>query len=307
MKKIRLIFAALFYTLLFLPVFAVAQENQSAEWIRVQSDNGEFSIEVPVKYTFVVDKSGFSVADSSNNYSLEEMKMLNAYQEKTLLSFESYRANKKALNSIREQDEENGKSSEIQREGFSIKQISIKTDKSHTVRQYISSKNYIYILTAASRIGETPAMKRFLNSLTFKSPDAAKPEHKLIAGAIPFSALKISQIEIDEKPEPYKKPDKSKPAAPATDESALSVLLVNKQSAAYTEAARMSRETGALQTRLTFSQEGHISKVGILKTLKYGLLRQAFFAAIRIKFLPAEKDEKPRTVTKIIEYSFHVY
>jgi len=31
MKKIRLIFAALFYTLLFLPMFAIVQENQSAK------------------------------------------------------------------------------------------------------------------------------------------------------------------------------------------------------------------------------------------------------------------------------------
>jgi hypothetical protein len=150
-------------------------------------------------------------------------------------------------------------------------------------------------------------MKQFLSSLTFKSTDSAKPENKLIDGAIPFSALKVSQIEIDEKPEPFKKPDNSKPPAPLTDENALSVLIVNRQSAAYTDEARMYRESGKLQTRLTFSQEGHISKVGILSTLKYGLLRQAFFAAIRIKFLPAEKDEKPKTVTKIVEYSFSLY
>lgn len=307
MKNIRLIFAASFYTLLFLPVFIFAQENQSAGWIRVQSDNGEFSIEVPAKYTFVVDKDGFLLADESNNYLLDEMKMLNSYQEKTLLSFESYRASKKALNAIREQDEENGKSSEIQQAGVSIKQILIKTDNSYTVRRYINSKNYIYILTAASRIGETPAMKRFLSSLTFQSPDSVKPENKSIAAAVPFSALKISRIEIDEKPKPFEKPDKSKETKPTTSQNALPVQLVNKQRPTYTDEARMNREAGTLQARLTFSQEGHISKIGFLKTLKYGLLRQAFFAAIRIKFLPAEKDEKPITVTKAVEYAFHLY
>jgi len=307
MKKIHLIFAALFNTLLFLPMFVAAQENQAAEWIRVQSDNGEFSIEVPAKYIFIADKSGFLVSDNSNNYSLEEMKMLNAYREKTLLSFESYRASKKALNSVRDNERVNGKSSEIQREGFSIKQILIKTDKSYTIRQYFNSKNYIYILTAASRNGETAVMKRFLNSLIFKLPDSAKPEDNRIAGAIPFSALKISPIEIVENPEPYKKPDNQKPTTPPTDENALPLLLVNRQAPSYTEAARMSSERGIVQTRLTFSQEGYISKVGILKTLKYGLVRQAFFAALRIKFLPVEKDEKPQTITKIVEYSFDIY
>lgn len=304
--KTYLILAALFCTLLLSPTFVSARQNKAAEWIRAQSDDGEFSIEVPADYTFVVSKFGFSIADGADNYSLEEMKMLNAYREKTLLSFESYRANKKALNIIRERDEENGKSTDIQRDGFSIKQIIIKTDKSYTIRQYISSKNNIYILTAASRIGETSAMKRFLNSLTVKSPDAAKPENNTISGAVLFSALKTSQIEIDESPEPYKKPDAAKPAPPASDND-LPLLLVNRHSPSYTNEARMNMETGTIQTRMTFSADGRISKIGFLKTLKFGLVRQAVFAAVRIKFLPAEKEGNPQSVTKVVEYVFHLY
>ncbi len=302
--KFYSILVASIYLLLFLSATAaVAQENQSAEWIRVQSDNGEFSIEVPAKYTFIVDKTGCLLSGGSDIFSLEEMKMLNSFQEKTLISFESYKASKKALNAIRENDGGNGKSSEIQRDNFTIKQISIKTDKSYTVRQYINSKNYIYILTAASRNGETAAMKRFLSSLVFKSPDSATSGTAPVAGAIPFSALKTSQIELDENPAPHKKPDKSH-TSQSTAEDIESVIIVNKPSAAYTNEALASYEAGIVEVRLTFSKEGNISKIGFLKTLKYGLARQAFFAALRIKFLPSEKDGKSQTVSKIVEYEY---
>lgn len=306
MKKIRLIIAVLFYTFLFLPTLTDAQENQSAEWIRVQSDDGEFSIEVPAKYSFVVDKDGFSVADKSNNYALKEVRMLNAYREKTLFAFESYKAGKNALDSFIEQDKRNGKLSQIERGDLRVKQILLKTDKFYAVRQYFNSKNNIYILTAASRNGETPAMKRFFDSMIFKPSNSDKTANNSVSAAISFSALKISQIEFDEKPEPFKF-DASKPQKPNTDENALPLQILFKPRPSYTDAARMSSERGTIQMRVTFSEDGFISKVGFLKTLKYGLLRQAFFAALRLKFLPREKDEKPQTVAKVIEYSFDIF
>ncbi|MBA2621243.1 MAG: energy transducer TonB [Acidobacteria bacterium] len=308
MKKIAVIFSSLFVfaaTILFLQTNAFAQTNQSAEWIRAQSDNDEFSVEVPADYGFFVDKTGFSVSDSSDSYPLEEVKMFNSFTEKTLIAFESYKAGKKALNAIIEQDARNGKTSEIRlRSGASVKQVLIKTDKFYTVRQYLFSKNYIYILTAASRNGETPAMKRFLNSLVFKPESSGSA----IDDVVLFSALKTSQIEIDENPEPLKKPDKSPTVSlPVRDESVEPLTIVLKPAASYTEAARQTAETGSIQIRITFSQKGFVSKVGLLKTLKSGLTRQAFFAALRIKFLPQEKDEKPVTVTKVVEYAFHIY
>ena len=310
MKKISLIFTILsvFFVILLLRTNASSQTNHSAEWIRVRSDNGEFSVEVPDNYRFVVDKAGFSVNDSLNNYGLEDVKMFNAYRDKTSIAFESYRADKKALEAIRDNDKRFGKSSVVERGGSRIKQVLIKNDKSYTVRQYLASKNHIYILTAVSRNGETAAMRRFLDSLVFKPANSDKAANDSIEKATLFSALKISQIEIDENPEPYKKPAAS-PAAPppVKDENPTPFVIVLKPASSYTVAARQNVETGVVQLRVTFSEDGSVSKIGLLKTLKFGLTREAFFAALRIKFLPAEKDEKPLTVTKIIEYSFSLY
>jgi TonB family protein len=288
-------------------------QNQTADWIRVQSDNGEFSIEVPAEYGFFVDKEGFSVSDSSNTYFLQEMNMLNAYQEKTLLSFESYKASKSAADTIRERDGKKGESSEIKRDGYHVKQIVIRNENSYTVRQYFNSKNYIYILTAASRNGETPTLKRFLDSLVFK-PSEAKTNQALAVESklktISFSALKATPIEVDANPQPLKKPDASNnalPASPVKDENAFPLVILYKSPASYTNAARMKGEKGIVSLRITFSQAGYVSKIAFLKSLGEGLLRQTAFAALRIKFLPQEKDGKPQTITKTVEYSFDIY
>jgi hypothetical protein len=294
--------------------FCLAQTNQADDWIRVQSDDSEFSIEVPAKYGFFHDTDGFLLTDDSKTYRLKEMNMLNAFYEKTLLSFESYEtSNPKTLADIfQKREQKNGQLSEIQRGDIHIKQILFKIENTFAVQQFILSKTHLYILTAASRNGETPALKRFLDSLIFKPADvktnqtqAVSPKLKIV----PFSALIMSSLDVDKNPAPPKKPDNSKSSAPSLpkDENSLSTIIITKPRPSFTEAARNDFETGKIQLRLTFSEEGRITKIGFLKSLRDGLVREAVLAALRIKFLPAEKDGKPQTVSKVLEYSFSIY
>lgn len=305
MKKIVLTFSPFLYTILFLQAFVFAQENQSAEWIRVQSDNGEFSVEVPAKYDFIVDDNGFSISKYPNDYPLTEAKIFNSYQEKTLVTFEIYKANKKVLDIIRDDDKRDGKSSEIQNGIFKLKQVLLKTDDYYAVRQYFSSANYIYILTAASRNGETSAMKRFFNSLIF-NPSA---KNNGIPNTVLISALNIIPLTVEANPSPTGKlenPIVPPPLSPK-DENSLPVVIIIKPRASFTDTARKKLEDGIISMRLGFSENGGISKVELLRTLGSGLVRQAVFAAFRIKFLPAEKEGKAKVNTKVVEYSFSIY
>jgi hypothetical protein len=59
--------------------------------------------------------------------------------------------------------------------------------------------------------------------------------------------------------------------------------------------------------KIVFAENGFIPKIEATQVLPDGLLRQAVFAAIRIKFLPEEKDDIPQTITKTVEYSFAIY
>jgi len=291
--------------LLLTPASAFAQEVDKTDWIRVASDNGEFSVEVPAGYGFFADKDGFSQSESYNTYALREMHLLNAYAEKTLISFESYRVNKGAIEALSKFEERSGKVSEIKSGDLKIKQIVFQTPASYAVKRYFSSKNHVYVLTAASRSGETAAMKRFFDSLVFDR-DAKAPDPAL--KAVAFSALKGTPVELDSAPDqPLPKPGTvTTPPTPDEKDDA-KLVIVSKPLAHYIDVARRNMEEGTVRLRVTFSKDGRVSKISTMKTLGHGLLRQSIFAALRIKFLPQEKNGEPVTVSKTVEYSFDIY
>jgi hypothetical protein len=300
MKKLNKISLGLIFTL----IFSFAVQAQTSEWIRTQSDNGEFSIEIPAKYGFFADKSGFSISDSGNSYLLADMNMFNAYHEKTTLSFESYKAGKGALDALQEKETKNGKSSKIKTADYKMKQYIFETKDSYMVRRYFSSKNYIYILTAASRTGETAAMKRFFDSMRFN------PKGKIAdstAKVVLFSALQATPIEMDSAEVDTKPTDNESPMLNSEDDKITKLLILYKPLASYTNAARQKMEQGNIIMRIAFSKDGRITNVRVLQQLQAGLLRQAVFSAIRIKFLPQEKNNEPVNVSKLIEYSFNIY
>ena len=305
MKKTVTVLAFFFYAILFSSSIMFAQQNSTGEWIRISSDNGEFSIEVPAKYNYFFDEDGFWTSKNSSDYKLEKMSLLNAYHENTLLSLESYKSNKGGLEAIYESDTNSTKeiaTSEFKRNGVRIRQVKAKTDDYFLVKQYFNSKTHIYILTAASRTGENPTTKRFLDSLVFKPDTNEKPD----VNAVLFSSLKITPIDLtNAKVDKNVKPTNN--ATGQTQDDSLRLLIVSRSRVSYTEAARMRQVKGVVQLRPTFSDDGFIHKIEILKPLPEGLLRQAVFAALRIKFLPEEKAKKPVSTTRIIEYSFSIY
>lgn len=310
MKIPNYVSVSLFWIILVLPFFVSAQENSSAEWIRVQSDNGEFSVEIPVEYDFYGDNDGFPISKFTKIIELKEMRMLNAFREKTLVSFETYETNhaKEAADIFLERDKKEGKKSEITFNGLKVKQILINKDGLYAVRRFLISKTHLYILTAASRNGETSALKRYLDSALLKTSNAKSATSETFDNKlkiVSFSSLKISQLEVDQNPDSPQKTDNQTTIPVENKITPLSIII--KPLAFYTEAARKSGETGVVKLRLTFSTKGSITKVKFLSALQSGLLRQCIFAAIRIKFIPAERNGEPIFVTKQVEYSFSIY
>jgi hypothetical protein len=314
MKNLLFLFAiSLFATISF------AQTDKKDDWIRVQSDAGEFSIEVPAKYGYFYDKQGTLISNGKNNYALSEMSVLNAYTEHTSINFECYKSDEAALDYIKESAEYSAKQkkesegfSETKKDGYKISTLTVKNNKYYSVGQYFAAKNQMCILTASSRSGETPAMKHFLDSLMFKS--ASDKQNPLSAQK--FSTLKITQIQYLSEPEKKSKKEKKEAAEPnpllpvasaADDSSANSFLIISQPRPSYTDTARMNNEQGAVRFKMTFTETGQINKIVALKTLRFGLLRNAVFAALRMKIIPPEKDGKPVAVTKTMEYKFTLY
>lgn len=300
MKKIAQI-ALVLFSFIFSTAYLKAQT--SVAWMRVASDNGEFSVEVPNKYDFFYDKDGFVVSNGSSKTSvLTDVHIFSSFQEKTLISFECYETGSNGAELMLEIDKQKMKSSETDRGTYKIKQITSKEAEYYFIRQYYRSKNYLYVVTAASREGETPALKRVVNSIIFDPTLSAPKQDKTI-----FSKLKLSNIAVSLKEDANYKSQKPDPNAPPDDPNIKKLLPVSKPRASYIDAARMKAVQGTIAMKVTLNENGFIPEFVIIKSLPEGLLRQSVFSALRMRFLPQEESGVARTIVKTIEYHFTLY
>lgn len=292
--------------LVFTLFFTFEAQAQNAEWIRVQSNNGEFSIEVPAQYKYFYDKEGFSVSVDNTNYQVKEMNMVNAYKEATLLSVETYEVQKGAIKAFYPFNKKAKEFTDFKLDTLTAKQYVEKNDKFYSKSMYFYTKKQIFVITAASRIGETSVMKHFFDSIIYNPNTKNQPKSEAIA----FSSLKVAMIDLQFPKEAEVKIEEKSETPKIEiqkDENPNKFIIVSKPKAAFVDSARARNVQGLIRLKVLFSQDGFIPKIEVTKSLPEGLLRQTIFAAIRIKFLPVEKDGNPQSVTKTVEYSFTLY
>jgi TonB family protein len=85
------------------------------------------------------------------------------------------------------------------------------------------------------------------------------------------------------------------------------VRIVLKPRANYTDGARRSQTQGKVTLRVTFSANGGIGSISVISGLADGLTEQAIAAAMRIVFIPAQRNGVHYSVTKPVEYTFTIY
>ena len=324
MKKIL----GLLILLSFLCVSAFAQtakdiSNQTNEWVRLSFENGEFSFEMPSDFVYFYDKNGFRLTRgsgfSNTEYKYEQMRMFNASAEKTVLRVEIYAVDspKKFLTELLDdQKPRNSETSETSEsiEDFKVKQLEQQTvldfrnkkdvQISH-VTKFIASKKYLYVLSAANRGAKTAAFERFFSSVSLNPAQANSSNNVKIINIFSLTPITIEQmgevIEPNKDGNPLTVPNKP------VEKIENPILFLSKPKASYTEAARRAGNKGIIRLRIGFSDKGRVSKIGVLSDLPNGLLRNAVFSALRIKFIPQEKDDKLISTTAVVEYSFDIY
>jgi hypothetical protein len=327
MKKFRIIlFVLLFATCCF------AQKVKKDNWIRVQSDDGEFSIEIPAKHSYFYDDKGFILASWGYTIKLTEMSVLNAYIGDTLVNFERYKAEtiqptnfKNADKSVFDKSsaelamlklsQENPKYLtiqkvekgwlEINKGKYKIGQLTRTGNEEFTIKQYFFSDNFVYILTASSRKGKTPEITRFLDSLRFKST-ADKARNK---NAVSFSGLNRVTIKVFEDLEPKEAvtQEKSPKISSRINKSFKPLLIISNSGVPYTREASEKLLKGIIRLETTFAKSGQITKIIVRRTPDHDLIHNAVLTILRMKYLPALKNGKPISVVKKIDYEFTGY
>ncbi len=301
-------------------IFAQQSGPEATEWNTMRSDNGEFSIDMPANYSYFYDPAGMEITETYGTFVFSEMRLLNASANKTFMSLEIYKVPdpKKYAGKLIDHNDTKGAKSKQTIPGFFVQQFDLKKIHSYNLEKnvainyqtrYIASKDHLYVVTVANRGEEiTAAARRFIDSIHLRTEDPSTGSDK---NAINISKLKpvtIDQMIADET-------DGSllsgvaieKVPAPKTPPNPNGILILDKPAPTYSEQARKGAIRGTLRLRVTFDKRGGVTKVGFISTLDHSLTRNAFFCALRIKFIPEEKDGQEVTVKKTLEYSFNIY
>jgi hypothetical protein len=295
------------YCFVLIAIFVICQatiaQGDSDKWIRLQTDNGEFSVDVPNTFSYFYNKDGFHVSKDSDDQLLSQASLLNAYRDETLVSFEVYRGTQYALEILIDMTTlKNSRERWSTLNGFKVKEVTTSNDRFHLVSYYFRSKESNYSVTVLSRKGPTGVAKRFLESVKF-TPGSVQPAADATKlSDLPTTAVNLKSIGVL----PYAPnvpPDKRSELGPLDKP----LVIASRPRPSYIEGARHRNVTGTIQFRIEFSTNGYISNLELLKTLPEGLARQALFAALRIKYLPEIKEGKEISSTRILEYGFTIY
>jgi len=91
------------------------------------------------------------------------------------------------------------------------------------------------------------------------------------------------------------------------DPNFIPLKIISKQKPSYTDRARRNGVQGSVQVLALFGADGKVASVIKITSLDPGLDANSINAAYKIKFEPAQKDGKPISVVKVIEFGFSIY
>lgn len=297
-----------------------ADQNKPVQWQKYTNAAGEFFVEMPAGSEYFYDQEGFQLSPQlGGNYNYREMRKLNGAAGKTIMSLEIYKpADPKGyLKRLMAFDSLPGKASEEKRPGFYIKQLelaSIKNPKDRSempisfVIRYIASKNYLYVVTAANRGAKSIESERFLSSVQLNDGETAQTGTDKSVDISSLKPLTINDLAFrSSESSEWNKSAQGIPVPDAAAKNPTPLWLLSTPKPTYSDEARDKTVSGIIKTRITFSENGSVSKVIFESLLAGGLNRNVFFSAIRLKFVPREKDGVPEATARTVMYNFTIF
>jgi TonB family protein len=319
MKNIILLF-------LILITFGLTTKAQSntAKWVRVETDDKEFSLALPDGFSVLIDniirKTGLDEKPETVVV-FKNIRSLTAFSDATSMWLDSYDVSnvKKGLDRLYRKTTNSAVVKEYKTPEFFIREVAIPFARVF----YFVSQTRIYVVGVGTRHPENETAGKFLNSIRLNGKPAftlnsSKPE--IASETVSLMSLAQTPVSITvetkkkgvEKAPPTVKPQENQgqgadrhPAGDKPDGQGVTIFW--RDPATYTDEARRHNVEGTIKLRLKFDQTGQVTDVSVIEGLGYGLTENAVMSARRIRFLPAEANGKFVSVSKMIEFSFYIY
>ena len=285
---------------------------------RFQSDNGEFSLEMPADSEYFYDKDGFFFETPGRGFfRFMDMQMLNGVSGRTYMSVEIYRVtNPKAyINELLLQSGFAVKKIETGIKGITV-QTAVLGPRSQGVLKttgrtanyqavYAASKTHIFIATVWNRGDANSISKAFLSSIRFGSNDAIK-EASTVGSLKPVFISSLNPLTIREIAGQMSK-DESRNVRENSEidpKDPNSIFFLSSPWAGNIMATNNMLAKGKVALKVTYGSDARVKKVLHMSGLGGNSSRNAFFAILRTKFLPQELDGVALSTDRKIIYEF---
>ena len=172
------------------------------DWMRIATDDGSLSVEIPKEYRMFYDADGFLVSTDYHSFRLKTAFILSSYNKGTVIGIEIFDGDSGAMREMYSSDRGSWglkKAPDIKGKGYTIRQLRQSSDKYYALRQYFHVNGKVVILTAASRKGNTDEMKRFFNSVSINLDGNAQDQSSILLSKLLRTAVPIT---VDLKDEP---------------------------------------------------------------------------------------------------------
>ncbi|MEO6588052.1 MAG: TonB family protein [Pyrinomonadaceae bacterium] len=321
MKKFFLIFVVLFLNSSATTI-VYSQSSESSDWSSFESDEKDFSITLPDNYQVFSNKEGYSFTTFEdfnrgklkNNINLKNIQYITAAKDGATFFVISYQTNNldNAFSYVSAFSFEDEKVFSFTKNEFKVKTVTSYKDKYYLQHIYLAYKDHIYHVFGGSRDEKNPALVRFLTSLKIKNEFFFKEPAPSVIEAketVSISGLTDTPFVVENEPK-----DSSKSVTKVSDDFSskesddfLPLTIIYKMIPKYTDSARRKNTKGEVRLRITFSADANIERISVIEGLPNGLTESAILAGRLMRFLPAEKNKVPISMTKVVIFTFTIF
>lgn len=280
------------------------------EWDTIMSPSKDLSFSCPSNQYLIDNEDDRFAIHCGNGHLTIDVSMV-----RTGAGKENFRNEISFLN-----DEEKKKSTFFQTGDFLGRQVDsqgeIEGKKYFSIQLQLASSKGRYSIYASSEREVDSQFNGFVHSIRLGGEPlfVANGNILKIANTFVVSDLKTTDVVLQAlKVSDSKQQKLDRSAITAADKVNLDLvfsrklIMLRKSRATYTDGARSNHVQGTVVLSVTFLATGIVGPIKLVSSLDKGLDNEAFKAARKIKFLPAEVDGKPVDAIRRVEYSFKIY